>query len=136
METLKQSFGRRFRALRESRGHTREFLAQNVKLEPTSIFRVEKGEQWIAPEKLEATAKFYGVSPAAFFTDDVVKIEPTPQEALEVLAKAISAKPAVLMPGTEDFSEREMSMLRAAIDVIKSQRPVSEVRKKREQQSR
>lgn len=134
METLKQSFGRRFRALRESRGHSREFLAQNVKLEPTSIFRVEKGEQWIAPEKLDAAAKFYGVSPAVFFTDDIVKIEPTPEEALDVLSKALFAKPAHSTAEIDDFSEEERAMLEQAIIAIRETRSLREPGKKRKNQ--
>lgn len=86
-ESLKEGFGRRVRNLRESRGHTREYLSQYVELDPQSIYRIEKGLQWIAPEKLEQLVRFYAISPAALFTDDVVKIHPTPREALEILAR-------------------------------------------------
>jgi transcriptional regulator with XRE-family HTH domain len=87
METLKQSFGRRVRALREKNGHSREFLSQYVELDPQSLYRLEKGDQWIAPEKLELLARFYAVPVAYFFTDDAVTIDPTPAEIVEKVAK-------------------------------------------------
>lgn len=91
LESIKKSFGRRLRALRESRGYSRDTVAQNAKIDPTSLYRVENGQQWIAPETLERISNFFGVSPAVFFTDTIVRIDPTPDDALKVLETLVKA---------------------------------------------
>jgi len=65
----------------------REYLSQNVEIDAQSIYRLERGEQWIAPEKLEKLALFYSVSPATFFSDEPIGATPTPEDALSILTQ-------------------------------------------------
>lgn len=86
---------------------------------------------------LAKIAAYFGVPETHLFVDFEEfgpKRKPTPAEALAVISEALAAKPPATLPEAEDFNEREMAMLRAAVDAIKSQRPVSEIRKKRENQ--
>lgn len=89
---IKQSFGRRLRALREARSLTREKLAEGISTTSTSIYNIEHGLQWVKPAMLGKLSLYFKVSPAVFFTDDVVKIQPTPEEALAIIAEALEAK--------------------------------------------
>ncbi len=92
MESIKKSFGRRLRSLREARGFSRELVAQNADFDPTSLYRVETGKQWIAPETLGRLADFFSVSPAVFFSDDIPVIKPTPREAWQIVGEFIEAE--------------------------------------------
>lgn len=89
---INKSFGKRLRKLREDRGLTREKLAEGISVTSTSIYNIENGDQWVSPGTLEKLSAFLNVSPAVFFTDDVVKVEPTPQEALVVISEALNSK--------------------------------------------
>lgn len=92
MESIKHSFGRRLRAIRKARGFSREKLSQYVEIGPLNFYRIEKGQQWIAPETLEKVAEALEVSPAAFFTDDIAVIKPTPREAWEIVGEFIDVQ--------------------------------------------
>lgn len=126
METLRESFGRRLRTLRESRGHSREFLAQNAKIDPTSVYRVETAKQWIAPETLQAISEFYKVSPAIFFTDEIVKIEPTPLEAAHLLVKTLEVLNAPIITKITGFlgNQDKMTAIQGFIDALDGEPPI------------
>jgi transcriptional regulator with XRE-family HTH domain len=125
VEPLKISFGRRLQAIRESKGISREFIAQNADYDATSLYRVEKGLQWIAPDTLQSVAKILDVSPAVFFTDDVVKIEPTVKEALEIITRHIEgASLSKLDPLAELV--KDPKIYAAALEAAQSEKRVRE----------
>lgn len=104
MDNLKKSVGRRLRLLRAKRRLTREIVAGYAGIDPTNLYRIEKGQQWVGPEVLANLAIGFNVSPAVFFTDDIVVISPTPQEALEVLSNAVAGPRLVEDEGLKKFS--------------------------------
>lgn len=71
---------------------TQEKLAESTGLTTTHIGHIETGRRWPSPDVLETIAKGLGVASSALFTGDIVRISPTPAEALEVLAQAIGTK--------------------------------------------
>lgn len=132
-ETFRESFGRRLRAARERAGFTADSLASALKVHRNTVYQLERGDQWISSELLEKIGDIFNVSPATLFTDDVVKIEPSPQEALEVLRQAIEAPTPI--PEAQGFDDREMAMLREAAIAIREARSFSKPAKKRENHS-
>lgn len=88
-EKTKQSFGRRLRAFRERAGVSAEDMGRRLGIHPNSVYRLERGDQWVGADVLERIGAELGLDLARLFTDE--KPQPTPQEALEVLAKVIAA---------------------------------------------
>lgn len=116
METLSQSLGRRLRKLRDDRDLSRETVCTITGLSVTSLVDIEKGKQWPSAETLDRLARYFNVNPAVFFTDDIVRIEPTPAEALEIVARALQEKPAPVaktpQPLEEDMEEIRQALLK------------------------
>lgn len=100
MESIGKSLGRRLRKFREERGFSREKFSGLTSLSSTSIANIEGGIQWVGPEVLVTICEALAIEPAALFTDDVIRIEPTAAEAWEIVGKALqmSAKPDTLDP--------------------------------------
>lgn len=135
---LKKQVGSRARELRKQAGFSSaEAAAEAMGVHSNTVAGLERGDIWISPEMVMKMRDCYKFDePALLFSISTPKASPTPQEALEVLAKAISMKPsAAALPGTEDFDDQEIRMLQAAVDAIRSQREFSSARKKRENHS-
>ena len=66
-------------------------VARAIGVKNTAFYDLEKGENFFSPEMLLKLSNHYSVSPAAFFTDDVVKVIPTPAQAWEIVGKALQA---------------------------------------------
>lgn len=90
LETIKKKVGRRIRDLRLRAGiKSADGLAERMEVSATSIYELERGENWVSPEMLQKLSAFFHVGPEVFFSEKAGIIEPTPEEALAVLAKAI-----------------------------------------------
>lgn len=68
METTKQKVGKRVRELRKARGfRSAEDLAAALDMHATSVYELERGDNWISPEMLEKLATTLKAPPSAFF---------------------------------------------------------------------
>lgn len=84
-------FGARVKALREARGLSRETIAQSTSIDAVSLFRIEKGDQWISPKALRELAKVLRVEVPAFFQTGEVMPSPSSAEPLKRLLFALAS---------------------------------------------
>lgn len=63
-----------------------------MEVSPTAVYELERGDNWISPEMLTLAANAFRASPEAFFGDGS-PLAPTPQEALEVIARELEKRP-------------------------------------------
>lgn len=89
-ESIKNSFGNRLRVLRKSLGLSSEEFAERLKIHPNSVYRLERGENWIGADLLERIETEFRLDISRLFSDDPPRA--TPEEALEILARAIRHK--------------------------------------------
>jgi len=87
---FQRRIGERIEARRKGLAWTREKLAEVSGLSAMGLFRIEKGQRWPQPENFEKLAKALGVPVEAFFSSEVVHIQPTVNEALSVIVSALS----------------------------------------------
>lgn len=119
METIGQSFGRRLRRLREERDLSRDKMGDRIGLSSTSIVAIEKGDQWASAETLEKISVFFKVPPAYFFTDEIVRILPTPEEAWEIVGKALSSlAPRAHVPSIDPAIEELLASVHGHPELI------------------
>lgn len=91
LETIKKQIGARFRLLRLKAGYkSADAFAQRMEVSANTVYELERGENWISPDILERAAKVTGFPLSLFFGEPAV-MEPTPQEALAVLARLVDA---------------------------------------------
>lgn len=88
-ERIKKSFGARLRKIREGSAVSVEALAERLGVHPNTVYKLERGEQWVGADVLEAIETSLPVDLSRLFTD--CEPRPTPHEALAVLARAIEA---------------------------------------------
>lgn len=69
MSDIKQTFGKRLRELRETKGMSQELLAYEAGLDRTYISGVERGKRNISLENIERLAIALGVKVKDFFGD-------------------------------------------------------------------
>ena len=110
-----KSVGRRIENARKSRKLTREKVAQHVDLDPTTIYRIEKAKQGITLENIFAFSEALETPPAAFFTDGAVQIQPTIEEAWEIVGRFIDEQRRRPTRKTSPLLERAADLL-AEID--------------------
>ena len=101
---------------------TQAQLAETVDANERTIGLLERGEVWPEYERLESIAKALNIPLPALFDAEPTRVQPTPQEALDVLAKAIQAKPAAPQLDIADFSPKEIEVLKTAINGIRKNR--------------
>jgi transcriptional regulator with XRE-family HTH domain len=107
VESIKKTVGHRCRELRKRAGFvSAESAAEALAVSPTTVYELERGDNWISPEMLTKMASAYRADPATFFTNGPVIVEPTPEEALRVLSKAIRQPPKGTPAIPEDLVER------------------------------
>lgn len=93
MDTIKTILGRNVRHYRNRIGLSQDELARLVGISKGSVQLLESGKVWPEYENLSAIAQALGVSEFAFIDDTPkAQVAPTPEEALAVLAKAISSR--------------------------------------------
>lgn len=61
-KSIKDKFGKRIRDLRKQKGWSQEELADKVDLHRTYIGAIERGEQSVSIDKIEALAKGFRIS--------------------------------------------------------------------------
>lgn len=132
MRTIREVFAENLREIRGNR--TQAYMAEAVGISLSTYQKMELGNVPQA-HNLEVLANGLGVPETRLFFDSDLVTQPTPEQALEVLATVVKSKPPAALPGTEDFDDQEIRMLQAAVDAIRSQREPSSTRKKRENHS-
>lgn len=134
MDDLKHKIGVAIRHYRKRAGLSQKDLAQACGVDEQTIYRIEGGAMWPRYENLTAICGKLGIDPAALFSP--VEYAPTPQEALDFLARALGATPAraaqaqgpLLGPEAEQAAERVYGALQTfGDDPIKWQLALSAV---------
>jgi transcriptional regulator with XRE-family HTH domain len=62
-------FGERLRKKREELKFTRDYVAQYTSLDSISLYRIERGDQWISAKALQELSALYKTAAARFFED-------------------------------------------------------------------
>lgn len=110
---MKQRLGRNVRRYRERIGFTQLQLAEQIGMSQTSIGLLERGNVWPEYENLQAICMVLKVPETALFEGESPKVEPTPLEALEIVAQALKAQQA---PATPDLSRLRTALGSALFD--------------------
>lgn len=93
MVNIKKTLGLRLRELRKRAGHKAvETLSERMGVHPSTVYEIERGENWLSPEMAEKYVSALNIPLGALFADSPVKVKPTPEEALEVLSDALAAR--------------------------------------------
>jgi transcriptional regulator with XRE-family HTH domain len=88
MESIKKAVGERVREARKKAGFTSaDALAERMKISATSVYEIERGENWISPEMLKNLCLALKVEPWVFFSD-----APPASPTLESLTAIIAAQ--------------------------------------------
>lgn len=110
---MKKDVGRRLREARERAGFkSAEAFAAHIKAHPNSVYKVERGKQWIGPEMLEKISGGLKESPAILFDDAIPMLVPTDKELLDILAARLLAKPAKEKSDEPDGEAQESYLAR------------------------
>lgn len=131
MTDVRKHLGDRIRLYRGRLELSQEALANAIGVSKQTVYRLENGQVWPEYDNLKALSDRLSMTPAQLLGIG----DPTPEQALEVLAKAISSKPPSILPETDDFNAEEITMLREAVIAIREARSIGDTRKKREQNS-
>ncbi len=91
-ERTRQSFGRRLRALRDRAGLSADDFAKRIQIHVNSLYRLERGDQWVGADVLERIGDELKLDLSRLFTDAATP-PPTLQEALAVLARELARAP-------------------------------------------
>lgn len=119
MENLKKSVGIRAQAIRERLGFkNRELFAEVLDVHSNTVGQLERGTTWLSPEMVLLYRNKLGVDPAEFLSDKPVVIQPTPKEALAIIAKALE-KPLIPDFPVPEFTALNEKERRAAIQFIR-----------------
>jgi len=78
-------FGERLRKTREARGFSRDYVAQHTSVDAVSLFRIEKGDQWVSPKALQELSAILRAPTASFF-GGATQAKPAPDLLRELLA--------------------------------------------------
>ena len=70
---LKEKLGRQIQLIRKKQKMTQEQLAKIIGIDPKSISKIEKGNNYPSPDNLEAIARVLGVSVYEFFLFEETK---------------------------------------------------------------
>ena len=70
---LKEKLGRQIQLIRKKQRMTQEQLAKIIGVDPKSISKIEKGNNYPSPDNLEAIARVLGVSVYEFFLFEETK---------------------------------------------------------------
>lgn len=121
LDNLKKRVGQRISHYRSRRGLTQEQLAVLVDIEPNSVSRIELGNQWASPEKLEGIAKALGVSVAALFAPSDPVAHVSISDVLELLSKALESdvKRKLLEHLAVISDEKARELLDRLLDTVK-----------------
>ena len=70
---VKEKLGRQIQLIRKKQKMTQEQLAKIIGIDPKSISKIEKGNNYPSPDNLEAIARVLGVSVYEFFLFEETK---------------------------------------------------------------
>lgn len=91
MESIQDAMSENLKRLRKIKGFTQEALAEKAGMSWNGYQGIEAGRRWPDLSSLEKIAEALNVPVAALFqTKDQIVIEPTPQQALEVLQNVVA----------------------------------------------
>lgn len=86
---IRAHFGTNVRRLRQALGMTQDELARKMGVTLQTVFSYESGQKWPRAESFAELAKALKVNPWELLADGATPVrEPTPAEALAVLARA------------------------------------------------
>lgn len=100
---MRELLSENLKTARKEARFTQEKLAEAASVSLRMLQDIEGQNSWPSPEMIEKLAKALGIDEARLFRDP--KIEPTPQEALVVLRKALETTPVDLKSLWESASE-------------------------------
>ncbi len=83
--TLKQDLGQRIQTIRKSKKITQDQLSELVGIDPKNISRIEKGNNYPAPETICAIAKALGVDVYELFVFNEINYEKMKEELISSL---------------------------------------------------
>lgn len=103
MESLKKEVGKRFRTLRKRAGFvSAESAAEALRVSSTTVYELERGDNWLSPEMLANAAKTFNVPWAAFFESGPLPVRPAKLELFEVVAALKDNEAKALLPGFKE----------------------------------
>lgn len=106
MGTIAQLLANNIRFWREQRNFTQEALSVRLGVTSTTIQSWESTRRWPSSENIDALARALDVGADELFLDRSKIPQPTPQEALAVLARAIeSSNDRIKEPNRRESSE-------------------------------
>lgn len=89
------------RSLRDRLSWTQDNLAERSGFSKGYIAQLETGHTWVSAEAVTALALALGVSESVLFQEDTAILQPTPKQALEMVAKAMGIDIKVQKPRAE-----------------------------------
>jgi transcriptional regulator with XRE-family HTH domain len=101
-EKTRQSFGMRLRAFREDAGLAADDLAKRIQIHLNSLYRLERGDQWVGADVLERISEALGVPASALLEDPEAKpTRPAKLRLLEIVAAFDEHQAQALLPEAE-----------------------------------
>jgi transcriptional regulator with XRE-family HTH domain len=95
VETIRKQVGTRLRELRKRAGFRAvEPFAELLKVHPNTVYDLERGTHWLSPEMAEKYVSALHVPLGTLVAEGPLHVEPTTEEAINALKKALSHAPA------------------------------------------
>jgi transcriptional regulator with XRE-family HTH domain len=92
-DQLKRAVGELVRGARKRAGYTSaEDAAEAIGVSFTALYELERGKSWISAEMAAALNATLNIPVASFFQGFGSKVDPTPDEALDVIRKALELR--------------------------------------------
>jgi transcriptional regulator with XRE-family HTH domain len=102
LENIKKALGARVRELRKMSGYRSvEDLADRVGVSTTTIYELERGENWISPEMAQSLAAALQCPVSAFFDRVDESAKPAKLRLFELIATLDESKAKDLLPSLE-----------------------------------
>jgi transcriptional regulator with XRE-family HTH domain len=133
LESLKKQVGARIRELRKAAGYKSvDEVAAKVGVSNTTIYELERGENWISPDMAESLAVAFSCSVPAFFDNVGTPRAPAKSAKLllfELIAAMNEAEANEILLFAKDFKAAGAGKLLAKPEGSKSEPVVNKARK-------